>query len=247
MIFAVVWLVMNWTEIIIVYLAIGAPFGVYHFLKRREAEANLEIIGRSLAAILFWVFFAAVWLWQTAVERNAARESALDLATENKIAETVSNLEAIYSNSAAQTNKSSFFEFREMLARYVGLTEAWHESAPHATAFAHEIETLRVAKREKLDLQLGGRCIHRRNVMRLKTHQLRAAAEFLAICRTFADDQSFLREAVNLAEVLADNATALELKKLRKTPLAARQNAGREKSLWKTSNYELTANLKIKV
>jgi hypothetical protein len=93
---------------------------------------------------------------------------------------------------------------REATDKYVGLTVAAAECNPAAQPSEREKELYRIAGRRGDDLLLAGRCIHRRNAVRLIAHQARSRTELLhalAEIREAGVSASLLKDAAHARHV----------------------------------------------
>jgi hypothetical protein len=176
---------MTFIEFFTTYLAVGAPFGVYYFLKHRRKLFGIALLAKSIATALLWFLFAVRLLRQWSFSSNSVlRRSNRSFSLENKIEGASQNVLNIFAAISREAPTPSFFEFRETLERYVGLTLAAEHSSVTAPVAKREIEIFRVVGYEPRALQLAGKIIHRTNYLRLKSHQSLARHDFLQVCRS---------------------------------------------------------------
>jgi hypothetical protein len=180
-------LLMRIYEIIIIYLAVGAPFGVSCFQQNR-ATGNLP---SSLATAF------AVWLgWPLSIfgffilprSENFSPRTAKERLREQEIERAGRALTvALYNVEDALAEEATTNEWRKLMfaarrsvERYVGLAlvVTCEESESNAPPTRRETETPRIAARQGKDLIIAGRCIRRRMRARLLSHSDRARVEF---------------------------------------------------------------------
>lgn len=183
---------MRLSEAIIIYLAAGASFGVYQIIRRRACEHPVGSLLKASRAAILWPLTAAKILTSHRPQVTKVRAGETDRVNAGyleKIAQAERRQHAslqsvllltqdLSGRERAQAERA-FRSVREIVERYVGLTLAAAESDPHALPSERELELCRLAGRRGEELWLAGRCIHRRNVMRLIKHQARARTELL--------------------------------------------------------------------
>jgi hypothetical protein len=237
--------VMRLSEIVIIYLAAAAPFGVAFFLRRQErAEARALALARAVGVALLWPVAAARLLLgrrepeaaaDVRAEARAARVERAQRETINALRDAEDAMQRA-GLLAGEESRHTLFAARESIERYTGLTLACAEARADAGPTERELELCRLAGRTGRDLNVAGRCIHRRNVTRLAAHRERARRELthaLAAVRELFDEsadengggreasravsrallQSFAR-AVELLSLLEDRAAVLDAARL---------------------------------
>ena len=200
---------MNLLEALIVYLSIGASFGVYYFLQERNLKFGFKLWSATLAVAFFWFFFAFYLIFPLA-GKYTSRLFSSDWKRENSIEAAAQKLFSSYSLIPQSPEKIPFFQFREIVERYVGLTLA-AQNAEETNSIENRSELFVVAGR-KQELKLANRCLRRKNLSRLETHQARARRDFLQICAESLASVSqydnkfedFLKTAVKFTEQIND-------------------------------------------
>jgi len=152
---------MTFADAIVVHFAFGSPFGVYQITRGVRS-------GRSAASVaayfILWPLFAAgffrAWLASESPSENVTFEVKV-----NSIRRKIE--EAAFSNG----NSASIFEFREVFARYTGLTMALNQPKIDPKRQLLEIS-------EHAHIELASACLARREFRRLSLHQAEAGAEF---------------------------------------------------------------------
>lgn len=165
---------MNTSDIFIIYLACGAPFGVYFFLQNRKKFMTAMLWLKSFLTVFVWIPYAFLLLNDFATKRNRTKQFARNTHLDAEISRIQKKLLQIQLKSE---NKIPIFEFREVLERYVGLTLLCQsgEKEPNET----EKEIFRVSLRQ--NSPAGANCLHRRNQKRLEFHQALARKDFLKV------------------------------------------------------------------
>ena len=197
---------MNLRDILIIYLACGAPFGVYYFLQNRNRTDITMLWLKSLLRFVVWIPFAL-----RIVARNSFltklynhgfdKRTETDLKIELEIEEIKKNFEQAISRDALPF---SIYEFREAFDRYVGLSaEVRADDTEIAPA---ETELFRITNHG--NKKLAEICLNRRNRKRLSFHQKMARRDFFEICRKLfeasAAPTALLAGAVRLSALLDD-------------------------------------------
>ncbi len=160
---------MNLLDIAIIYLACGAPFGVYYFLTARHRVRERWFVARLGASFLFWFFFAA-----RLIVVNGPLRYILDSDKDGRVVpnfETLRSLEALRRNCEAALSATDpdfrVYEFRESFERYVGLTlelNSANDVPTDADSGLGEVSGYGKSAH-------NSRCLHRRNLARLRFHR----------------------------------------------------------------------------
>lgn len=223
---------MNPFDILIIYLACGAPVGVYYFVNNRYEQDR-----RFLKAL----FITLVWFWPAArllqkyvtKELPASGSSKKDSLKDEEILETRKRLEAVF---AADTSGASLFEVREILDRYIGLTDAVQDQTHAGEGSSQFFEAA-----GSRNPALAAKCHYRRNRRLLFFHQTLAGQDFLKTVSghvsRFPNDAEIESSALKLAGLLRDQKMEKNLKLLfGAKPQSRGENGVRtpEKELWKT-------------
>jgi len=236
---------MNPTDLFIIYLACGAPFGVYYFLKNRSQPAVKLFWFKSFLNFLFWMPFAFLL-----VRRNLNfnfkgyvigfdKTSATDAVRERNISLIKKQIEQILLESSFNI---SVYEFRGTIERYVGLTLA--EKNGGGRIAKHERDFFSIALTN--NTELGSVCLHRRNRKRLFLHQIAAREDFLHLIHQlseFGSDKIDLRHlSIALTELSKDFEARNRLEKIFADSLQTAEHAAVknvEQDLWKPEARKL--------
>ena len=175
---------MNTTDFIIIYLACGTPFGVYHFIDNRKSNSHWL---KSLLTLFVWIPYAIRILRKKFPvifsKLNSRKTKNLNLPDEASLEKTKKELERLL---IRDIKNFSAFEFREILERYVGLTTI------------NRAEKEKPTEKEKNLFQISGsdnkilaaKCLHRRNLKLLSFHHNLARKDFLKFILKHKDDVS---------------------------------------------------------
>lgn len=183
---------MNSTDFLIIYLACGAPFGVYYFLKNRAQNESKMLLIKSFLNFFFWMPYALRLARRKLFIKGFvnAFDKTTDTIREKNIFTIQKDIEEILQRSRLNV---SIYEFREIFERYVGLTVAAMSEAKNI--HEHEKEIFRVALAK--NVECGSICLHRRNRKRLLFHQTAARKDFLQLILHLSEFVSEIGELRN--------------------------------------------------
>lgn len=169
---------MNLNDFLIIYLACGAPFGVYYFFDNRTSPNVSFLFLKSFLIFLFWMPFALRMLLKNTklFKNNFDRISQTDSDIFNKIFPVQKEIEKVLIKSDL---KLSIYEFREVAERYIGLTIAKQNAECITTNENTESEIFKIAENE--NTKISSICFNRRNRKLLFFHQKNARQDFLDI------------------------------------------------------------------
>ena len=241
---------MNLRDLFIIYLACGAPFGVYYFLQNRnELETKLLWL-KSFLRFVFWIPFAVRMVARTSLLKNlynnsfdAASES--DAKKEVEIEEIKKSFENIF---ARKSFLFSIYELRETFDRYVGLS--FEVQAENIEISPAETEIFRITNHD--NKKLAEICLNRRNRKRLVFHQKLARRDFFEILKKIAENsenrQNLFETVLKLAVLLNDSEArkSIEIllqKSLQTEPQQSVKNTGEEP--WNSDKHKLLTDNKI--
>jgi hypothetical protein len=180
------------SELITVYLAAAAPVGVAYFLRQHTHDQRTSRLLRSACAALLWPLALGAQLFtqqrhdQRARDINdtdANRPDELRVATaERTLGNTLHQIDDLLRdtyNTHGTRARHATTAARASIERFVGLALALAATSDDDRPTARELELCRVAGRKGDDLLLAGRCIHRRNLARLRAHHEQARTELI--------------------------------------------------------------------
>ncbi len=239
---------MNLRDLFIIYLACGAPFGVYYFLQNRNHLETKILWLKSLIRFVFWIPFAIETVARKSLFTNLYAIRFDDSANSDAKKEIeIEEIKKLFENILSDKKLNiSIFEFREIFDRYVGLSvEIQSENVEFSLP---ETEIFRITNHSNKNL--GEICLHRRNRKRLSFHQKLARRDFLEIFKRIFDKSSepqrLFDKALRLADFINDSEARKTLEKISKESLQtrAKQNVrNSEKELWNPGKHKpLTEN-----
>lgn len=185
---------MRLSEVIIIYLAAGAPYGAHHFLKYGRTPRRALTLLKAAGAMLSWPLALCLKLTARRAAGAALAEEAQEDEATARALEKVSRakerlLVALYRiQELAREDAEACAGLRleretraivESIEKYVGLTLAVSAIDLDGPLDERELELCRLAGRTGEDLLLAGRCIRRRNAAQLLSHQARSRNELL--------------------------------------------------------------------
>ena len=174
--------VMSLVELVIIYLACGAPFAVFKATSR-DANASTKWLV-FVTALIGWPVFAAMLITRRVRTATAPHDAAIE------------QLRVRMETAAFPDNEiQSVFDFRETFYRFVGLSNAVNEPEPDKPG-TELFEIGGVGSSET-----AARCLARRNRIRLHRHYLKARREFMSSVAERADE--------NLSSLASDLAVHL--------------------------------------
>lgn len=185
---------MRLSEVIIIYLAVAAPFGVAYFQRQAMNAASFRqgMVTTALGAALAWPLVAILFLilrtdFKGGVKATdeACADAQYDARIRRARSTTFDTLlrveESFYSARGKNDGETrhAFFTARESVERFAGLTLAAAGAELNASPTPRELEISRLSGGTGEDLLLAGRCLHRRNVVRMRLQRERARMEML--------------------------------------------------------------------
>ena len=221
---------MNATDLIIIYLACGSPFGVYQITKWQEGQ-SAGSLAKTLMSFLLWPMFA-VTLLVNRLNRDRPEEAA-----NGRVEDIRSAIERI---AFSEGSTAALFDFREVYYRFTGLFEA----ANTKIAKKPSSELFEVSGHHNKDL--ASRCLARRNREKLAYHQTLARNEFVDLISELANRQpggSEITElALELADHLRDDDTSADLTAILSVQVRSTSPGitDLEEELWKSRTHSIS-------
>lgn len=252
---------MNLFDALIIYLACGAPIGVYYFLQNRRIINSNFLWLKTSVVFLFWIPFA----FQVLSKNNLLeklfkitfdKQIASDSKTDNKIALLRKTLETTIIEYIPQNSqnipKLSLFEVREIFDRYIGLTAACQIERKFSRYEGIENEFFQISKHKNADLATI--CFDRRNRKRLFFHQTQARRDFLNLVGIL-NSPDFYYRVIEFVKILEDFESIKILEKLTAQTVQIEKTKSvknTEKEIWKSEtrkplhiNQTTSANMKL--
>jgi len=177
---------MSYLDLAIIYLACGAPFGVYRALERTEQEPMRRFLSSSVAFLL-WPGSVLVLL--SGFAKTAKRDPT---ELHRRVEDFRVQMESLMFGGRST---SSLFDFREVFYRYTGLLEAVSTS-PQVSQFEVQLD--------KRCSPLQTVCLARRNRIRLDWHLDRARSDFLELVGRSFGSRDIHEIASRLVDMLND-------------------------------------------
>jgi hypothetical protein len=180
-------------ELTVIYLAAAAPFGVSRFLRDSEdgSRASSALL-KAAASALAWPATVLLSLTKNGAEAQTCearsdfeRRTPDERSVEGARRATVNALRAVEDlivgarGHDREAARHALFAARESVERYAGLALACASARGGDEPAPRELELCRIAGRAGDDLLVAGRCVHRRNVTRLRAHRERARSELV--------------------------------------------------------------------
>jgi hypothetical protein len=185
--------VMLLSELIIIYLAVAAPFGVAHFLRQRAGARRTRSLLHATCAALLWplALFSRSFVQKRfrreesetdAPEASLSREQRTDAARRALLSSLyrIEDTAAAIPGASTVATRGAVRETIAAVERYVGLAAAVADADAAAASHApRETELCRISGRTGDDLHLAALCHGRRNIARLHAHQADSRLELL--------------------------------------------------------------------
>lgn len=195
---------MTFSDAIIIYLAIGSPIAVYHFLRSGK-DPSFSTLALAIPLLFLWPIYT-IWLIRLPNTSGRFRKvyspdyAGLDARTSKRVDAIRVGMEEILNT---RLPGRSPFDFREVFERYVGLSSMGPLNPVDArTPFAGLTSSARA------DEELNAICLNRRNERHLEFHQIRARNDFMMLVETISEqgfpDGKFFGLATELASLIAD-------------------------------------------
>jgi hypothetical protein len=218
-----IFLAMTIADILIIYLAFGAPIAVYKYLQVRDSGMMHRCI-ITAATFVFWIP-AAVQIGRLYIS-NAYFGNAFVSPVDSDSSEIlISDLrESVRSELVRLGAGVGMHDARQTVDRYVGLAMAIR-ARTETSGRAHE-NLFEAAGRRNSDL--GIHCLEIRNRRRLERHQMQSRKELLTLLEDLSDFSEYstvMRSALKLARQLEDKEMFEQLRGLM-TSKAAVWNSG---------------------
>lgn len=214
---------MRLTEILTIYLAIGAPFGVARFFDARSgsgARVLLEAIGSALAWPVTALRLSRSLTTTSAAKADAQAETVLGLAqlrARGAFEEALRRVEETESALEKPLIRRDFERsLRALLSaidQHYHLRSALQKMSIDAAPVPLAVELCRLSGRAGDDLAIAAACIHRQNKAHLNARCAQSADELIAALKHFqiTADEYVPDGLVSYAAQLAHRQTMLTL------------------------------------
>jgi hypothetical protein len=203
---------MNLSEILIVYLAFGAPFAVHNYLASAVMQPARRLAG-SVVTLFFWFPLAVRLVRRHLLHAYSGRDFVSEkiLDAENTRLTVLS--EAAVAELVNFNNDHSVHQIREVIARYVGLSLISRHS--EAISRPEDSDLLRAAGRE--DPELGMICLLRKQQRHLERHLDQARRSWVSLYTSAAKAGRAHEAGIQLATELVDTIAVDQLLDLRQS------------------------------
>jgi hypothetical protein len=167
---------MRWSEIIIIYLAIGAPFGV-HFVVQNQPVTRNRIL-KAIGIVLLFPLFAFRYLFNSKDVKSYTDEK-LERAKRSLFAALYEIRMQTQVIKEKENVERLVYVIRENVEEYSGLARVCESLSETDTPSEHELEVFRIAGCKGDELKTAASCMHRRNVRQIKAHHNTARNDLL--------------------------------------------------------------------
>src|SRR5687768_6214696 len=148
-------------ELLIIYLAAGAPFGVYGFFSEAEHPGKIKL-ARPVLKFAFWPVYAAQLIIRE-LTRRYSDDSAGRSVAGYRIAEETAKLRGMIASTMVFDNDRQRRRLLEEFERFAGITAAVYE----AEQKGKQSTPIILKAGSHSSPSLGAKCIFRRNRARL--------------------------------------------------------------------------------
>lgn len=193
---------MQWTDLLIIYLACGAPFGAYYAFTSREHSRNYWFYLKLAVNFIVWPQYAVRLSGRRAVVRKLFDSRfdprvVRDFERNVKINDIRRSLEIA---GAATDPEFGLFSFRESFDRYVGLSLEISEDSGDLVSATGEFAEISGKGRH----EIAERCLQRRNLRNLVRHRDQARIELLLLIDRMNFDKATVEFVSDLEQLVGD-------------------------------------------
>ena len=230
---------MNFSDLLIIYLACGAPFAVYYFLQNRKFLSFEKLWLRIFFVFVCWIPFA---FQLTKINKTFESKSDNNYSADSNLEKNLYSIQKQFEEILLAGNFNiSIYELREVLERYVGLTKSLQNYNGKKNESVKEL--FRTSGNN--DLEISGICLQRRNCERLLFHHTQARRDFLKIVILLSEFNSLRKKlgasAGEFVTLLKDREAQAELETVfNKNSQTLVKNTVKhsEKDLWTTETQK---------
>ena len=224
---------MTATDILIIYLAFGAPIAVYKFLQNHDARISRRYVV-AVGTFLFWIP-AAVRIGHLYISNAYFGNGFVSPVDSDSSEMLISGLrENVRSELVRVGAGVGMHDARETVDRYVGLASAVRSGVPlGGTSHQNLFEAA-----GRTDSGIGVHCMKIRNRRRLERHHSQSRKEFLKLLADSAgssENHPAMKSALRLARQLDDSETYERLREL----------ITNKAEVWNTESIRQTQSLKV--
>lgn len=168
---------MSFIEIITIYLAISAPFGVHYVFQHKAFTRKLflkTIIISFLWPLVVVRYFVDLRMLRPDSNINSNKNEMLEHFKRNLFAALNEIRTHIQGIKEKENIERLVCVIRENIEKYSGLSIVSESLSEDYTPSEHEFEIYRITGCKGDELKTAVCCLHRRNVSRIKEHRTRA-------------------------------------------------------------------------
>lgn len=192
-------------DIILAYLALGSPVGVYLLLQSEKSKPTLSAVGKAFVGFVLWPIFLGILLYKRKPVLITASTFDTRNTSDSRITRNASSLRSAVEGHFERSEDRRFALRKELfdaIDRFVGLRLASHENF---TMQQTNAEIFTVSGHPNPGL--ASMCLARRNARRVAIHAQRSANDLRETLRLRAPEVA--RSA--LADELFADRTVVEL------------------------------------
>ncbi len=206
---ASVW-VMNFFDLLIIYLTCGAPTAVYYFLQNRRAHNQPLLATKTFFVLVFWIpFLLAFFVRQRLGRHHANKDLVGELFSDSNLEKKVRAAKIDLEKMLFENNSNSIYETRKTVDQYLTFALLRRNDNLHYRYAQSESEIFRIAGHK--NLELAGICLQRRNEKKLNFHHTLARLEFLDL---ISGSASVAAPAIEFVSLLGDYETQAAIEKM---------------------------------
>jgi hypothetical protein len=202
---------MNISDLIVIYLAFGAPFAVYKYLQSRTTSRGRKLVF-SVATLIFWIPAAAKIAYRhltNAYYKPAFVSQEILDSRDFRLDELRESLRTGFTSNGMGLG---MHDLREVIDRYTGLSQLVADEGEHSiNGYASLFEAA-----GRTDSRTGSACLIRRNRLRVRRHHTQAREHFVSLFEQICgpDERVVLNDGIELARHLGDRETASKIEQL---------------------------------
>jgi hypothetical protein len=159
-------------ELLIIYFALGAPFGVYSAFNEYDRTGRVSIVSLTLK-FLFWPIFVCLFVGRQV--SNNLYDRSKETSRPYEIASETAKLRGDITSAVVFENNNQRRRLMDEFERFAGITAAVCEADRN-----RKVSTPMILEATGHSApRLGAKCIFRRNRARLLEHRNRALEDFV--------------------------------------------------------------------
>jgi hypothetical protein len=202
---------MNLYDFLIIYLACGAPLGVYYFLQNRHKPDRQKLFLKSFFSFIIWMPLALRLITKNRFSRKRFNNNFdADLFSDVNIEKNIQSTKTRLQKALFEIDPSiSIYEVKEIFDRYVSFELFGQIDAQNSQSELSENEIFRIAGHN--NSELATICLQRRNRKMFSFHQTLARMDFLDM---LAGKPKLAASALEFVSLLNDLETKEAIEKM---------------------------------